>query len=192
MSSSIHPLRNASPLVSTHPRESTAARTAIYVPPPTVSIERKQLVEAINRKRRRIPGSCTEFSRGSKEKLTYRSKPSGKAPKGTLLPMLSMVDIYCYLLYRGIMNVHLGPAFDEFVAGLLKSGYYQTQSEVLREGLRLLKEREEIKRLRLAELRKEILLGSEQADRGEFVDGPDAFAKIRKRGAQPKKRSKAS
>ena len=89
------------------------------------------------------------------------------------------------------MNVHLGSAFDEFVASLLESGYYQTQSEVLREGLRLLKEREEIKLLRLAELRKEIALGSEQADRGEFVDGPGAFAKIRKRSAQRKKRPKA-
>ena len=49
------------------------------------------------------------------------------------------------------MNVHLGTAFDEFVAGLLKSGYYQTQSEVLREGLRLLKEREDLKQMRLAD-----------------------------------------
>lgn len=89
------------------------------------------------------------------------------------------------------MNVHLGAAFDEFVAGLLKSGYYQTQSEVLREGLRLLKEREDLRRLRIAELRKEIALGGEQADRGDFVDGPEAFAKIRKRSAQRKKRSKA-
>ena len=89
------------------------------------------------------------------------------------------------------MNVHLGSAFDEFVAGLLKSGYYQTQSEVLREGLRLLKEREEIKQLRLVELRKEIALGSEQADRGELVDGPEAFAKIHKRSARRKKRLKA-
>ena len=89
------------------------------------------------------------------------------------------------------MNVHLGAAFDEFVAGLLKSGYYQTQSEVLREGLRLLKEREDLRRLRIAELRKEIVLGGEQADRGDFVDGPEAFAKIRKRSAQRKKRSKA-
>ena len=89
------------------------------------------------------------------------------------------------------MNVHLGSAFDEFVAGLLKRGYYQTQSEVLREGLRLLKEREEIKQLRLAELRKEIALGGEQADRGELVDGPEAFAKIGKRSAQRKKRPKA-
>ena len=83
------------------------------------------------------------------------------------------------------MNVHLGSALDEFVAGLLKSGYYQTQSEVLREGLRLLKEREEIKRLRLAELRKEIALGGEQADRGEFVDGKTRETRIVKRWRVP-------
>ena len=87
------------------------------------------------------------------------------------------------------MNVHLGPVFDEFVADLLKSGYYQTQSEVLREGLRLLKEREEMRLLRLSEMRKEIAVGAGQADRGEFVDGPKAFAKIRQRSAR-RKRSK--
>jgi hypothetical protein len=43
------------------------------------------------------------------------------------------------------MNVRLGSAFDQFVADLLKSGYFQTQSEILREGLRLLKEREDVK-----------------------------------------------
>ena len=85
-----------------------------------------------------------------------------------------------------VMNVHLGTVFDEFVSDLLKTGYYQTQSEVLREGLRLLKEREEVKQLRLAELRKEIAAGSEQADRGQFVDGPEAFAKIRQRSAKRK------
>lgn len=85
------------------------------------------------------------------------------------------------------MNVHLGSVLDEFVSELLKSGYYQTQSEVLREGLRLLKEREEVKQLRLAELRKEIAVGIEQADRGKFVDGPEAFAKIRQRGAGRKR-----
>jgi len=85
------------------------------------------------------------------------------------------------------MNVHLGPVLDEFVAGLLQSGYYQTQSEVLREGLRLLKEREDLKLLRLADLRREIAVGSEQADRREFVDGPEAFAKLRERSGQRKK-----
>lgn len=84
------------------------------------------------------------------------------------------------------MNVNLGPTFDTFIADLLKTGLYQSQSEVVREGLRLLKEREELKNLRLAELRKEIAVGSEQADRGEFVDGEETFAEIRQRSSARK------
>ena len=82
------------------------------------------------------------------------------------------------------MNVNLGSVFDTFIAELLKTGHYQSQSEIVREGLRLLKEREELKKLRLAELRRDIAIGSDQADRAEFVDGPEAFVKIRQRSAQ--------
>lgn len=85
------------------------------------------------------------------------------------------------------MNVNLGSVFDNFIADLLKTGLYQSQSEVVREGLRLLKEKEELKNLRLAELRKEIAIGSEQADRGEFVDGEETFAEIRRRSAERKR-----
>jgi antitoxin ParD1/3/4 len=85
------------------------------------------------------------------------------------------------------MNVNLGAVFDSFVADLLKTGLYQSQSEVVREGLRLLKEKEELKNLRLAELRKEIAIGSEQADRREFVDGGETFAAIRRRSAERKR-----
>jgi antitoxin ParD1/3/4 len=84
------------------------------------------------------------------------------------------------------MNVNLGATFDSFIAELVKSGLYQSQSEVVREGLRLLKEREELKGLRLAELRREIAIGSDQADRGEFVDGRQTFAEIRQRSAERK------
>jgi antitoxin ParD1/3/4 len=80
----------------------------------------------------------------------------------------------------------LAPVFDDFVADLLKTGLYQSQSEILREGLRLLKEREELKGLRLAELRRGIALGSSQADRGEFVDGTKTFAQIRRKSKQQK------
>lgn len=82
-----------------------------------------------------------------------------------------------------LMNANLGPVLERFVAELLDSGLYQSQSEVIREGLRLLKEREDLKKSRLEELRKEIALGSEQADRGEFVDGAEALQKIRRRRA---------
>jgi len=82
------------------------------------------------------------------------------------------------------MNVNLGPVFDNFVAEMLGTGLYQSQSEILREGLRLLKEREELKKLRLSELRSEINRGIEQADCGELVDGPRTFAKIRQKSKQ--------
>ncbi len=85
------------------------------------------------------------------------------------------------------MNVNLGTVFDKFIAELLDSGHYQSQSEVVREGLRLLKEREELKSLRLAGLRKEIARGGEQADRGEFVDGHLAFAKVRERNTRQRR-----
>jgi antitoxin ParD1/3/4 len=85
------------------------------------------------------------------------------------------------------MNVNLGAVFDKFVADLLKTGHYQTQSEILREGLRLLKEREEMKQLRLSELRKEIAIGGAEADRGEFVDGKTVFSAIRRRSSARKR-----
>jgi hypothetical protein len=52
--------------------------------------------------------------------------------------------------------------------------------------LRLPKEREELKRLRLAQLRKAIALGAREADRGKFVDGARAFADIRRKSKQRK------
>ena len=82
------------------------------------------------------------------------------------------------------MNVNLGPVFDRFIADLLQSGHYQSQSEVVREGLRMLKEREELKRLRMGELRREIARGGEQADKGELVDGDEAFRRVRAKSAR--------
>jgi antitoxin ParD1/3/4 len=85
------------------------------------------------------------------------------------------------------MNVNLGPTFEKFVAQMLSTGLYQSQSEILREALRLLKEREEAKKLRLAELRREIAVGAEQADHGEFLDGAAVFAGIRHRSRERKR-----
>ena len=99
---------------------------------------------------------------------------------------LSIIDNYCYMNYITVMNVNLGAVFDKFIAEQLKSGTYLSQSEVVREGLRLLKEREELKKLRLAELRKAIAIGGEQADRGDLIDGDEAFTRIRAKSARRK------
>lgn len=66
------------------------------------------------------------------------------------------------------MNVHLGETLDKFVAELIASGLYQSQSEVIREGLRLLKEREDLRKLKLEQLRRDIHKGIEQLENGDF------------------------
>ncbi len=69
------------------------------------------------------------------------------------------------------MNVSLTSELEEFVQEKVKSGKYLSASEVVREALRLLQEEDQIRQLRLEKLRKEIMMGIEQADRGEVVDG---------------------
>lgn len=65
------------------------------------------------------------------------------------------------------MNVSLTPELERLVAEKVASGMYHSASEVIREALRLLKERDEWRQHRLEELRREIAVGLEQADRGE-------------------------
>lgn len=64
------------------------------------------------------------------------------------------------------MNVNLGETFDQFIEKLIKSGLYQSQSEIVREGLRLLKEREDMRALRFAQLRREIDRGLNDLEAG--------------------------
>ena len=67
------------------------------------------------------------------------------------------------------MNVSLGESFDRFVAELVESGEYQSQSEVIREGLRLLKEREELRAIKIEEIRRQVAVGLEQARCGDVA-----------------------
>ena len=85
------------------------------------------------------------------------------------------------------MTVNLGSTFDEFIAEMIKAGYYQSPSEVVLAGLKLLKDHEQLRQIRLADLRKEIAIGIASAERGEIVDGPLAFAKLRARIAERKR-----
>ena len=54
------------------------------------------------------------------------------------------------------------------VSQKVESGMYHSASEVIRDGLRLMKERDELHQSRLAELRKDIAIGVDQADRGQM------------------------
>ena len=65
------------------------------------------------------------------------------------------------------MNVSLTKELENFVGELVASGMYFSASEVVRDGLRLLKEQEALKKMRVEELRAEILQGFEQSQKGE-------------------------
>ena len=78
------------------------------------------------------------------------------------------------------MNISLTPELERLVDEKVKSGRYASASEVIREGLRLLEEREELKQHRLAEVRRKIDRGIEQLDRGLGIPGPEARARLRK------------
>ena len=57
------------------------------------------------------------------------------------------------------MNISLTPELEKFVQQKVNSGMYHSASEVIRDGLRLLQEREQLRQLKLEELRQDILRG---------------------------------
>lgn len=89
------------------------------------------------------------------------------------------------------MNVSLTPELEELVNEKVASGLYNSASEVIREGLRLLKEQDELKQIRQEELRREVLKGYEQSRRGESrpLDVEAVKAEGRKRLATRKRRA---
>jgi antitoxin ParD1/3/4 len=83
------------------------------------------------------------------------------------------------------MNISLTPELAKFVENEVESGLYQTASEVVRAGLRRLKE-DQVARLpqvprTLEELETQLLQSIDRLDRGEGVDGEEVFSRLRKR-----------
>ena len=76
------------------------------------------------------------------------------------------------------MNVSLTPELERLVQEKVASGLYNSASEVVREALRLMQERDELRRFRLEELRREIAIGIAEADRGELLDGEQVMADL--------------
>ena len=75
------------------------------------------------------------------------------------------------------MNVSLTPELERFVQGKVDSGLYNNASEVVREGLRLLKESDEVR----LKWREQIERGWSQAQAGQVVGGRKVVSEIRAR-----------
>ncbi|MBX3289542.1 MAG: type II toxin-antitoxin system ParD family antitoxin [Acidobacteria bacterium] len=68
------------------------------------------------------------------------------------------------------MNISLTPELEKLVNDKVESGLYNSASEVVREGLRLLRDHDELRRIRQEELRKEVRLGIEQLRNGQYLE----------------------
>jgi antitoxin ParD1/3/4 len=85
------------------------------------------------------------------------------------------------------MNVSLTPELEKLVTQKVQSGLYQSASEVIREGLRLLDDQDRIREVHLNEVRKKIETSLDQLDRGKGMPGDQAYAQRKQRSAEFRK-----
>ena len=82
-------------------------------------------------------------------------------------------------------SVALGTRFETFIRDQVASGRYNNVSEVVRDGLRLLEDKEAERAQRLEALRADIAKG----ERGPFSPADEAFARIRAKVAEATRKS---
>ncbi len=84
------------------------------------------------------------------------------------------------------MNVNLTPQLEQMVRAKVESGRYSSASEVVREALRLMEERDRLYEAKLGELRAEIRKGVESGPAAPFdADAIKRKARTRQRPAKP-------
>lgn len=71
------------------------------------------------------------------------------------------------------MNVHLTPELEQLVQTKVQSGRYNSASEVVREALRLVEQRDEVRSIQLQELRNRMDRALGQSARAEGTDGEE-------------------
>ena len=77
------------------------------------------------------------------------------------------------------MNVSLTAKLEELVQKKVKSGMYNSASEVIREALRILEERDALRVLQFKKLQQAISAGISEADEGKLISGQKVFQNIR-------------
>ena len=82
------------------------------------------------------------------------------------------------------MNVSLTPELEDFVNDKVRTGLYNSASEVVRESLRILRRQDELEKLQLNELRLEIQSSIKQMDAGEGIPIETVRERIKQRRAK--------
>jgi antitoxin ParD1/3/4 len=83
------------------------------------------------------------------------------------------------MVNRTTVNISLTPELDAFLQSRVRSGRYQTTSEVVREALRLLQRQESERDEAFRRLKAKLRRGAGQADRGELLEGDKVFEELR-------------
>lgn len=79
------------------------------------------------------------------------------------------------------MNVSLTPELEKYIQAKVESGRYTSASEVVREALRLLEQKEQERKQSLKEFQAELDRRIASLDRGEGIDGEKFFEDLKKR-----------
>lgn len=85
-------------------------------------------------------------------------------------------------------NISLTPELDRFIDDRVESGLYESASEVVREGLRLLRHREDLQKKQVERVQAKIEKGWHQSESGEVVTETDAREHFRRRTAEHRRR----
>jgi len=80
------------------------------------------------------------------------------------------------------MNVSLTPQLESYIKQKVATGMYNSVSEVVREALRLLEERDSLQAMKLEALKADIQLGLDSLERGDGK--PMDIEQIKARGRQ--------
>jgi antitoxin ParD1/3/4 len=87
------------------------------------------------------------------------------------------------------MNVSLTPELEAYVAGKVESGRYNSASEVVREALRLLEERDRSRDAQIARFNHELRTRLASLDRGEHVNARAVRERLDKKSRERRKTS---
>lgn len=86
-------------------------------------------------------------------------------------------------------NISLTPELEQFIDSRVESGLYESASEVVREGLRMLRHREELQQKQVERVRAKIEQGWQESERGELVSDAEARGHFARRLAQRRSRA---
>jgi antitoxin ParD1/3/4 len=107
-----------------------------------------------------------------------------RTDQGQMVVSRVLDNYYCRKGVRNMpISADLGDQLEGVVEKLVKNGRYNSKSEVLREGVRLVQERE----ARLAELEAALARGIADAEAGRVIPMDEAFARLRDRLGLPAK-----